>query len=52
MPINKGWHKKHKMPKNPSLKQRVRWHEAHQKHCDCRTMPKNILEAMKKEIKS
>ena len=47
MSINKAWHKKNKMPKNPSLEQRVKWHLAHQKNCSCRKIPDKLLQAMK-----
>jgi hypothetical protein len=42
MAINKDWHLKNKMPKKPSLQQRVKWHEEHEKNCSCREMPKDI----------
>jgi hypothetical protein len=40
--LNKAWHEKHVMPKNATLEQRVKWHEAHSKHCGCREMPASI----------
>lgn len=46
--LNKEWHEKNRMPKNPTLDQRVVWHIEHSKHCSCRTMPKNIEEEIKK----
>jgi len=42
--INKAWHEKNKMPKNPTFEQRVKWHLAHQQHCQCRPMPEKLLE--------
>ncbi|HEX5113035.1 MAG TPA: hypothetical protein VFV79_09315 [Saprospiraceae bacterium] len=42
MKINKEWHLKHKMPKNPTLEQRIAWHKEHQKHCACRDMPDQL----------
>ena len=47
MKINKEWHMKNKMPKNPTLEERIKWHSEHAKHCSCREMP----ESMRKEIK-
>ncbi len=47
MSINKEWHLKNRMPKNPSLDERINWHLEHSKNCRCREMPDNI----KKEIK-
>lgn len=46
MKINRSWHEKNPMPKNPSLEQRIQWHIAHSKACKCREMPDSI----KKEI--
>ncbi len=40
--INKEWHLAHKMPKNPTLEQRLDWHEEHAKHCTCREMPASL----------
>ena len=38
MAINKEWHLAHKMPKNPTLDQRVAWHLDHAEHCSCRKL--------------
>ncbi len=46
--INKAWHEKNRMPKNPSLEQRLQWHLEHAKHCSCREMPEKLKEEMKK----
>ncbi len=47
--INAEWHKKHKMPRNPTIEQRIEWHVEHLKHCSCRTqIPTKLLEEMKK----
>jgi hypothetical protein len=48
MKINKTWHLKNKMPKNPTLEQRIKWHKAHAKNCQCRTMSAKL----KAEIKN
>jgi len=48
MKINKEWHQKNKMPKNATFEQRVKWHLAHQAHCDCRPIPEKLMEEMKK----
>lgn len=42
MSINKIWHQKHKMPKNPSEKERMKWHKEHVKHCGCRPFPESL----------
>ena len=53
MKINKEWHLKNKLPKNPTFEERVKWHLAHQKNCTCRPIPGKLLEDMKKKkIKS
>lgn len=40
--FNKKWHEKHKMPKNPSLKERIKWHKEHQEFCGCRPVPPKL----------
>jgi hypothetical protein len=42
MKMNKEWHLAHKMPKNPTLEQRIKWHTAHAKNCACRPIPDKI----------
>jgi hypothetical protein len=49
MKINKEWHLKHKMPKNPTLAERIKWHLAHEKNCSCRPMPSKLKEQMLKK---
>jgi hypothetical protein len=49
MKINKKWHEKNIMPKNPTLEERMKWHLAHQKNCSCRPIPARLAEAMKKK---
>lgn len=49
MKINAEWHKKNKMPVNPSIEQRINWHKEHAKNCSCREMPENIKEMIKNE---
>jgi len=46
--INAKWHNANKMPKNPSLEQRIKWHKAHAKNCACWPIPSKLLEQMKK----
>lgn len=36
MAINTAWHRGHVMPKNATLKQKIAWHEGHEKNCNCR----------------
>jgi hypothetical protein len=49
--MNAEWHKKHPMPKNPTLEQRVRWHISHARQCGCRPMPAPIIIEIKKRGK-
>jgi len=49
MKINKDWHVKHKMPKNATFEERVEWHYAHQKNCNCRPIPENLLAEIKQK---
>lgn len=39
---NKAWHAQHPMPKNPTLAQRLAWHQAHATACACRPVPPAI----------
>jgi hypothetical protein len=47
MKLNAAWHKAHKMPKNATIEQRIEWHLAHLKNCQCRT---DIPEKLKLEM--
>lgn len=49
MKTNKEWHEKNRMPKNPTFEERVKWHLQHQKHCQCRPIPKKLAEEMDKK---
>lgn len=46
--LNAAWHLQHKMPKNATLDQKVKWHLAHAKNCQCRPLHGKILEEIKK----
>lgn len=48
MTINKEWHLANKMPKNPTLDQRVAWHVAHARNCQCRPLDGKMLAEIKK----
>lgn len=48
MNINAAWHLANKMPKNPTLDERVAWHVQHVKQCSCRPLHGKILEEIKK----
>jgi len=51
MNINKTWHEKNKMPKNPKFEDRTKWHKEHAKNCACRPIPENLLKFIKSEEK-
>jgi len=46
--INKEWHLKHRMPKNPTEEQRLEWHRMHAIHCSCREMPAALKKKLEK----
>jgi hypothetical protein len=49
--LNADWHLAHKMPKNPTPKQRLDWHVAHAKACACRPLTASMLAKLKKAAK-
>ncbi len=46
--LNAAWHRDHPMPKNPTLEDRVRWHEEHAAACGCRPIPAGIRKEMER----
>lgn len=46
--LNKEWHLAHRMPKNPTIEQRIDWHLEHAKHCRCREIPAKLVAEMTK----
>ena len=46
--INKEWHLANRMPKNPTIDQKIKWHLEHSKSCTCRPLGGKILEEIKK----
>jgi hypothetical protein len=49
MKLNKEWHLAHKMPKNPTHEQRLKWHIEHAKNCSCREMPEKLRAEIRKQ---
>jgi hypothetical protein len=49
MKVNKAWHDKHPMPRNPMFEQRVKWDNAHQQRCSCRPIPEKLEEEMERQ---
>ena len=50
--INAEWHRAHRMPKSPTLQQRLDWHLEHQKHCNCRETPEKLKMLIEKQKES
>jgi len=49
MDKNTDWHSKHKLPKNPTMDQRVNWHIEHARRCTCRhSVDPVLLEELKR----
>jgi len=46
--INAVWHKKNRMPKNPTSEERIKWHISHAKNCSCRPIPEKLKEEIRK----
>jgi hypothetical protein len=46
--INEEWHRKNRMPRNPTVEQRIEWHLEHQKNCSCRPIPRKLSEEMER----
>jgi hypothetical protein len=46
--LNREWHKANRMPKNPTIEQRLHWHIEHANNCQCREMPEKLKAAIKK----
>jgi hypothetical protein len=40
--LNREWHEANRMPKNPTIEQRLHWHTEHAKNCQCREMPEKL----------
>jgi hypothetical protein len=49
--INKEWHSQNKMPKIPSMEDRIQWHIEHEKNCSCRPMPPLVIKEIKERIR-
>jgi hypothetical protein len=45
--LNAAWHRRHPMPPNATMDQRVKWHLAHAKACGCREIPRTVLTELK-----
>lgn len=45
--LNRLWHEQNRMPKNPTVEQRIAWHLEHAKNCRCREIPAGVAELMR-----
>jgi len=45
--MNAEWHKRHAMPKNATLEQRIEWHRDHQSGCGCRRVPAKLASLLR-----
>ena len=43
---NREWHEQNRMPRNPTLEQRLAWHLAHAQACQCRPIPASLLKLL------
>jgi hypothetical protein len=50
--VNAEWHKANRMPKNPTLEQRIKWHIEHEKECRCREISPKLRAEIEKYLKS
>lgn len=50
--ISREWHEAHKMPRNPSLDDRIRWHISHSKNCACRPIPAKLQQQIDRRLAS
>lgn len=48
--MNAIWHKTHRLSAKATPKQRLRWHLAHQKACDCRELTAAMLQKLRRAI--
>lgn len=49
--INREWHLKNKMPKNPTKIQKLEWHINHNKNCNCRKPTEKLLKEINEYLK-
>jgi hypothetical protein len=48
--MNKRWHDRHKMPRDATDREKLKWHQKHQKQCGCRPIPARLLALGKKAL--
>jgi histidinol phosphatase-like enzyme len=50
--INKEWHLKNKMPKNPSKEEKLKWHIEHSKNCNCRKPSEKLAQEIEEYLEA
>jgi hypothetical protein len=50
MAINREWHEKHRMPRNATAAERLKWHESHAKKCGCRPFKPEMRAKLERAI--
>jgi len=45
--LNAEWHSTHRMPRNATREERVRWHSEHSEACGCRPVPGSLAAEVK-----
>jgi len=50
--LNRKWHLAHPMPGKATLDQRIAWHIAHSRNCNCRAIPRTLQAEIKKRNKA
>jgi len=40
--MNKQWHEQHRLRAGATPMEHISWHQAHQKYCACRPIPKSV----------
>lgn len=50
MAINAAWHRAHLMPPGATAAQRLKWHEAHAKHCACRAFTAEMRRKLQRAV--
>ena len=50
MAINAAWHATHRMPPKATPAQRLEWHIAHAKHCECRPFTLSMRRKLERAV--
>jgi hypothetical protein len=50
MALNAAWHRAHRMPPRPTPAQRLKWHDQHARHCDCRPFTAAMRARLERQV--